>query len=126
MGTFNVAMEVGDLEGQQFNSMEALVNTGSTMTSIAEHVLGGLGIRPKGQRRFRLSDDASALYPVGYARVRLECQEIIVMVAFLPRGAAPLIGTTTLELMGLAVDPVDRKLAPVDLLLKQQVVSHEL
>jgi clan AA aspartic protease len=120
MGTFNVAIEVGALEGQHFRSMDALVDTGSTLTSIDEDVLHQLGIQPVGTRRFRMGDDVVNEYPVGYARVRLQGQEVIVLVVFLPSGASPLVGDTTLELLGLAVDPVAQQLVSVDLLLKQQ------
>ena len=35
MGTFNVTIEIGDLNGQRFTEMEALVDTGATATMVA-------------------------------------------------------------------------------------------
>lgn len=118
MGTFSVAMQITNLVGQQFQTMDALVDTGSTMTSIAADVLDQLGIKPEGKRRFRLGDDSVIEYPIGSARINIQNIKCTVTIAFLPTGAEPLIGATTLELMGLAVDPIGQKLYSIDLLLK--------
>ena len=44
MGTFSVALQVGDLAGQQFVEVEALVDTESTYTVLAKEVLDRLGL----------------------------------------------------------------------------------
>ena len=118
MGTFTVSLQVGDLAGQQFVDVEALVDTGATYTSIPENILAHLGIEPRESRPFELADDRIVEYPVGYASIRLEEKEIIALVVFAPEGTASLLGATTLETAGLALDPIHRRLIPVPALLK--------
>ena len=78
MGTFTVPIQVGDLAGQNFVSMEALVDTGSTYTVLPKEVLDQLGIEPEGQRSFELADDRLVEYSIGYARMRLGEDQTIV------------------------------------------------
>ena len=118
MGTFTVPLQVGDLQGRQFVGLEALADTGATYTSIPENMLAQLGIEIRENRSFELADDRVVEYPVGYASIRLEDREIIALVVFAPASTTPLLGATTLETAGLAVDPVHRRLIPVPALLK--------
>jgi predicted aspartyl protease len=57
METFTVSFQVGDLAGQKFVDVEALVDTGSTYTVLPKEVLDQLGIEQEGQRSFELGDD---------------------------------------------------------------------
>ena len=118
MGTFTVSIQVGDLAGQQFVDVEALVDTGATYTSIPRSTLAQLGIEVRESRSFELADDRVVEYPVGYASIRLEEREIIALVVFAPEGTGALIGATTLEAASLAVDPIHHRLVPVRALLK--------
>ena len=118
MGTFTIALQVGDLAGREFIDVEALVDTGSTYTSIPENTLAQLGIEIRESRSFELADDRIVEYPVGYASLRLGEREIISMVVFALEGTAPLLGATALETAGLAVDPIHQRLIPVPALLK--------
>ena len=118
MGTFTVSIQVGDLSGQQFVDMEALVDTGSTYTSVPENILNQVGIEVRESRNVELADERIVEYSVGYASMRLEEREIIAMVVFAPEGTAPLLGATALETAGFAVDPIHQRLVPVPALLK--------
>ena len=51
MGTFTVTIQIGDLAGQNFVNLEALVDTGSTYTVLPKEILDQLGIEQEGQRR---------------------------------------------------------------------------
>ncbi|PKB65527.1 MAG: hypothetical protein BZY80_00125 [SAR202 cluster bacterium Io17-Chloro-G2] len=118
MDTFNVSIQLGDLDGREFVDLEALVDTGATYTTISEDMLDRLGIVKRETRSFELADDRVIEYPVGYATLRLEDREIIAMVVFAPAGTTPLLGATTLETASLAVDPVHQRLISVPALLK--------
>ncbi|MFQ6029881.1 MAG: retroviral-like aspartic protease family protein [Dehalococcoidia bacterium] len=118
MGTFTVSIQVGDLTGQRFVAQEALVDTGATYTSIPGSILRQMGVAERESRSFEMADDRVVQYPVGYATIRLDGREIIAMVVFAEEGSAPLLGATTLETAGLAVDPVHQSLVPVNALLK--------
>ena len=118
MGTFTVSIQVGDLAGQHFVDMEALVDTGSTYTVLPKEVLDQLGIEQEGHRSFELGDDRIVEYPIGYARMRLDGGQTIVLVVFGPEGSDPLLGATALEHLSLAVDPIHHRLVAVPALLK--------
>ena len=112
-------MEVGDLASDRFQSVQALVDTGSSDTAIPENILRDLGVVSTGQRSFRLADESLVTYPIGQARFRLLGQDLVVLVVFTPVGTMPLLGATTLETFGLAADPVGRELMDVPGLMKR-------
>ena len=118
IGTFTVQLQVGNLAGQQFIDVEALVDTGSTYTLLPKDVLDRLEIEQEGQRSFELGDDRLVEYPTGYARMRMNEYQTIVLVVFGPEGVAPLLGATALEHLSLAVDPIHQRLVPVSALLR--------
>ena len=117
MGAFSVPVQVGDLAGKRFITIEAVVDTGATHSVLPGELLERLGIGERGRRRFELGDDRIVEYPIGYALIRVNGDESIAPVVFGPEGTAPLLGATTLEILGLAADPVHRRLVPVPSLL---------
>ena len=94
MGTFTVPLQIGDLAGQRFIDVDALVDTGATYTSIPEGILTRLGVEIRESRSFELADDRVVEYPVGYASIRLEDREIIALVVSAPQGTGSLLGAT--------------------------------
>ena len=46
MGTFNITIEIGDPQGQRFEEIDALVDTGATMTAVPTFILRRLGVVP--------------------------------------------------------------------------------
>ena len=118
MGAFYVAFQVGDLAGEAFAEVEALVDTGTTYTTMPRSILTEAGIQQEGNRRFELADNRIVEYPIGYARIRFDGNDTIALVVFAPEDTSPLIGATTLENLSMAVDPVNERLIPVPALLK--------
>lgn len=118
MGVFTVPVQIGDLAGAQFIEVEALVDTGSTYSTLPINIMSQIGIEQHGVRRFELADNRIVEYPVGYAQIRLEGQETIIQVVFAPEDTAPVIGATTLQLLSLGVDPVNHRLIPIPALMK--------
>lgn len=121
MGTFSVPLQVGDPAGQRYVEVQALADTGSSYTFLSEELLDELGVTRLEQRRFRQADESARVYWTGQTRVRLDGRELVTLVTFGPRGVEPLLGAMTLELFGLGVDPLGRRLIPVDGLLKQHI-----
>ncbi|MSQ12764.1 MAG: hypothetical protein EXR47_01215 [Dehalococcoidia bacterium] len=117
MGTFRVTIEVGDLQGSRFVSVEALVDTGATYTELPASFLRSLGITPHQRRRFELADCRFVERDMGRCWVRLNGQSDIVPVVFSEGGAPALLGAVTLEIFGLAVDPIRQRSFPVPGLL---------
>ena len=112
-----VTVELLNLGIGQAEALDALVDSGSTYTFIPRPVLGRIGVDVVGQHPFRLANEERVFYDVGWARVRLEDSEAITLVVFGDPNAMPLLGAHALEGLGLAVDPVNQRLIPVDALL---------
>jgi clan AA aspartic protease len=113
MSTFHVTLGMADRFREQYVAVSALVDTGATYTAVPESLLDGLGIEREEIRRFRIADNRVVEYPMGETRLRLEGREFTAPVIFAPDDATPLVGMTTLEILGLGVDPVEEKLVPV-------------
>ena len=118
MGTFNVDVEIGNLTGAEFLTINALVDTASTHTTVPASLLSRLGIRPRSRRRFELADGRVVEYRTGYALVRYGGDDAIVQVVFGSDEISPNIGATTLENLNLAVDLVGHRLIPVNNLMR--------
>ena len=120
MGIFYVDLEIGDPSGQSFETVEALVDTGASYTVMPPSLLGKLGIVPDSRRAFVLADGARIERDLGETRVRMRGEERTSPVVFGSEGATPLLGALTLEIFSLGVDPVRKRLVPVDNLIGTQ------
>ena len=109
MGTFRVNLSVGNLFNDASVSVEALVDTGVTHSRIPSSLLQELGIDPVETRMSRIADGSRIELETAWARFHAEGRNAVARVSFGPEGTY-LMGATTLEDMGLAVDPVDQRL----------------
>jgi len=116
MGTFAVNLWVGNLFADAGASVEAIVDTGATYSMIPGSLLAELGIEPIESRISRIADGSRVEMQTSWARFSAEGRNAAARVSFGPEGVY-LLGATTLEDMGLAVDPVDRRLMPQEALL---------
>ena len=117
MGTFNVELEIGDPDGLRFESVEAMVDSGATYTTVPASLLRGLGVAPISRASFVLADGRRTEREIGQTWVRLEGGRYIVPIVFAEDDARPLLGAVTLEIFRLGIDPVKMRLIPVDALL---------
>ena len=118
MGTFTVTIEVGDPEGKRFERLEALVDTGSTNSALPASTLRELGVTPYRTGSFELADGTVVEAEIGRTWVRVNGDQELTQVVFSAEGTEPILGAVTLEEMGLAVDPVGRRLQPARKYLK--------
>ena len=116
MGTFTVTIEIGDPQGQRFEEVEALVDTGATLTIVPASLLRRLGVTPRRRAAFRLADGSLVEMDIGITIVRVGGLETSTSVVFGDEGRA-LLGVLTLEDLFLGVDPVRKRLFPVEGLL---------
>ena len=100
------------MDGGEFFEVNALVDTGATCSSLPEDFLARLGVEPTVQRPFILANGQQISYGIAWVRIRLDGREQPTPVIFGERGSEPLLGAVTLEELGLAVDPVNRRLLP--------------
>ena len=113
MGTFRVAIEIGDPRGERWESVEALVDTGASDTFAPRSLLERLGLTPEERWPFRLADDREVEYDVAQTQIRIADRTRFTVIAFGEEGSEPMLGATTLEMFHLGVDPVGRRLIPV-------------
>ncbi len=118
MGTFSVTIEVGDLHGQRFQEMEALVDTGATATMVAASVLEELGITPTKRQIFEYANGVQTELDMAPVMVRIDGEETPTWVIFGEEGTSPILGAHALEGLLLGVDPYGQRLIPVLGLLK--------
>ncbi len=117
MGTFRVTIEVGDPQGQRWQPVEALVDTGATYTWLPASLLRSLGVTPSLRFPFILADGRRIEREMAETKVRIDGQERTTLVVFGDEGTEALLGAYTLEGFGLAPDPLNRRLVPVPGLL---------
>ena len=113
MGIFYVDVQIGDPQGERFESVRALVDTGSAYTILPASVLEGLGVEPHDTRNFQVADGRIITRGFGQTWVRLDGRDSISPVVFWDEGTTPLLGAVTLEIFGLGIDPLNRRLVPV-------------
>ena len=116
MGIFKVNMEVGDPQGQNFQEVELLVDTGSTFTALPANLLRSLDVPVQESAQAELANGAQETVEVGYTVVRLDGHQFPTPVIFAAEGEPSLLGAVTLEQARLAVDPVRGRLVQVNLL----------
>ena len=117
MSIFRYPLEIGDPQGEQFEQIDALVDTGATFTVIPSAILNRLGVEPSQRARFRLADNTVIQRAIGETQVRIEGQTFSTTVVFGEDDGTALLGVYTLERMLLGVDPVGQRLIPTDALM---------
>ncbi len=113
MGVFSVRVEIGDPQGEHFQPVEALVDTGSSYTAIPGPLLQNLEVAPHERRPFLLADGRTVERGIGRTWIRIDGRTEMTIVVFSDEGTQPLLGAVTLEEFGLGIDPVRRRLEPV-------------
>lgn len=117
MGTFKVAIEIGNPQGERFERVEALVDTGATLTTAPESLFRRLGVPSTRRGVFRLANGQRVETDMGETKVRVEGMETTTPILFGEEEAPILLGAMTLEGLLLGVDPFNRRLVPVEGLL---------
>ncbi len=118
MGHFRVSIRVGRQDGERFEPVDALVDTGATYTWIPRDLLEDLEVTPEEEWPFVLADGREVRYPVAWTLLRIGARARPTIVVFGPPGTEPILGVFALEGFRLAADPVNRRLISVPALLK--------
>ncbi len=113
MSTFYARLEVAPLATDLWSSVEALVDTGSTLSKAPRDVLEAIGVRPSGTRQFTIANNQVIDREVGRVLVRIDGREAPDLVMFGEPDEQSIIGARTLEGLFLAVDPVNKRLVSV-------------
>jgi predicted aspartyl protease len=97
--------------------VEFLVDSGAIYSVVPARVLRRLGVRPLKTEEFRLADGSMIRRKRGGAVFRLGDRVGVADVIFGEPGDSTLLGALTLEALGLALDPLRRRLTPLPMVL---------
>lgn len=120
MGTFRNNIEIGDPAGSRFVTVNALVDTGASITSVPGSLLNELGVLPHDRLNFLLADGRRIERDVGQTWIRIDGRSVITLVLFGDEGMQPLLGAYSLQGLMLAVDTPNERLVRTDALLMQE------
>ncbi len=114
MGILHVELEVGDPQGQHYEVVEAMVDSGAAYTTLPASILRRLGVEARSNRTFILADGTRMRRGFGQTWIKLGEEANISPVVFWDEGTTPLLGAVTLEIFSLGIDPVNNQLIPID------------
>ncbi len=118
MGDVRVALRLANAEDGTLavEVLDALVDTGATWTAAPRRLVEGLALRPAGSLTLRTASGPQSLEHT-YARIELAGKSIVSHLLVSDTLDVVLVGVTTLEALGLAVDPVEGELRETELFL---------
>ncbi len=117
MGTFFVEIQIANPSAQRWTTLEALVDTGASTTSVPGSILRELGVTPLRQNNFRFAQGEVRTMEIGQTWIRVADAQFITQMIFNEEETTPLLGALALEGAYMAVDQVSQKLIPVEGLL---------
>ncbi|MEW6542327.1 MAG: retroviral-like aspartic protease family protein [Nitrospirota bacterium] len=115
MGTFSIKFVLRHpLRSEQQLELEGLVDTGALFTRVPADLLGRIGLAPSGTRAVHYADGTKDAVPVAKADIAINGVETAAMVLCSKPNSLVLLGATTLESLGLGVDPIHKRLIPIE------------
>jgi len=118
MGLTVLELEVGNPANPEVTEkVEFLIDSGAIYSVVPRTVLDKLGIRPLRQKDFRLADGSKIVRTTGVAVFKYGEYVGGAEVVFGEEGDSNLLGSFTLEALGLALDPFKRELRPLPMML---------
>jgi len=94
-----------------------LVDTGAQYTLIPKEIVDKLALKPMREQEFILADGNSVIRKIGEAYIEMDKHQGTTTVILGEKGDSALLGTVTLDQMGLIVDPFKRELRAIKALL---------
>ena len=98
-------------------TLNLVVDTGATFTVIPSQELENMGIKPRVKRRLRTADGRVVERDGATILAQIMDKSDEVPVVFGGKDDSPVIGITTLEILGFEVDPITGRLKPSEYLL---------
>ena len=115
MGTVHSRVRVANPASRGLTEeLELLVDTGATFTVVPTELWLRLGLTAEFTRRLRTADGRVLERGQGNAYVEVNGLAGVVPVIEGGNGDLPVLGVTTLEILGLAVDPISQILVPTE------------
>ncbi len=111
-------VEVGNPANPEIiEKIEFLIDSGAKYSVVPTPVLERLGIRPPATHEFRLADGSRIARKKGIALFRNRERVGGTDVSFGEESDSVLLGSFTLEALGLSLDPLRRELKPLPMIL---------
>ena len=118
MGLTFLEIEVGNpTQPDVREKLEFLIDSGAVHSVVPTEVLNKLGIRPLTEQPFKLAMGGKVVRKKGIALFKYGDQIGGADVVFGEEGDSLLLGATTLEALGLTLDPLKRELHPLPMIL---------
>ncbi len=118
MGITTVKVKVKkSRESRKARVLDFLVDSGASYSLVDGRVLRALGCKPYVSQDFFLADGTKVTRKMGDAYFELDGNGGAARVIFGEPGDQSLLGVTTLESLGLVLDPFRRQLRPMKMLL---------
>jgi len=117
VSTFTAKLRIWNPEDpQKVEELEPFVDTGAAFSWIARSRLQRLGVKPSRQMKFRTIDGRMLERDLATVYVGVDEYTAPDLVVMAEAGEMEVIGTHSLEGLGVAADPVQRKLVPTVML----------
>ena len=113
MATFSMSIEIAGPDRERFETVDALVDTGSTYSMLPSSLLRSLGVSPFDRQSFILANGQRVYRDLGEVVVRIDGRVRPTYAIFANEGAHPILGVFTLEAFSVGVDTVNRRLIPI-------------
>ena len=121
MGLTTLTVEIGNpARPNVTRKVKFLVDSGAVFSVVPSAVLRELRIRPLVAEEFHLADGSEITRKKGIALFRYGKRVGGADVVFGEEGDSTLLGATTLESLGLALDPIKRVLKPLPMILARE------
>jgi predicted aspartyl protease len=117
MGFTHIKVRVYSADLTRWEETEVLVDTGALFTSISRVTLERLGLRPVARQRLRVYGGGVVERDVGGTALEYGDRRAVVPIVFGEPEDTPVLGATALEALGYQIDPVSKRLKPIDLLM---------
>lgn len=115
MGTFTVKFVLKNpMHAERCLELEGLVDTGALYTQIPENLARTIGITQVGTRAVHYADGVKDVVPVAKADIAINGVETATIILCGKPNSLILVGATTLETLGLGVDPIHKRLIPIE------------
>ncbi len=116
MGMFTARIGVSSGNGGAPRFVDATVDTGAVYTVLPADLLRDAGIEPYGRETFQVAGGATVDLPVGEARITIGDKARVSPVVF-GDPERYLLGSITLQTLGLIPDTTNHRLIPAPLFL---------
>lgn len=102
---------------KQMVELTFLVDSGAVYSVVPSALLRKLRVKAHSKRTFTLADGSEITRKIGDVLFRLNGRQGASPVIFGEKGDSTLLGTVSLEALGMVLDPVKRELRPLPMVL---------